>query len=174
MKLEELKEGTLYVISDTFFRKVKDPYLMKNHGNGLRPNCFVFCDSEEKIPWVIPLTTKVDKFDYNRSVIDKKIKNANSQNEIDELNKKLMGFKKSSVGGNDCYILFMDMFPVNEKYIIRPYMVNGYPFQFDDTTTNEIINQAKIVHKMLINGYLFIKTQPDIKRIKSIILNEKK
>ncbi len=174
MKLEDLKEGTLYVISDTFFRKVKDPYLMKNHPNGFRPSCFVFCDDVDNIPWVIPLSTRAGKYDYITVTIKNEINSATSISKKEELEKKLLGLKKVFVRGHNCYILFQDMFPIHEKYIRRPYMYDGKPYSFDKEITEDIINQARIVKELLESGFIFVKTQPDIEKIKKMMMLQSK
>lgn len=55
--------GNLYFVSDIFFEKVQDPHLKKNYDNTKRPHYFAFRDEISGLYWLVPCSSKVEKFE---------------------------------------------------------------------------------------------------------------
>lgn len=63
-----MKKTGFYIIKDKFFEDMPDPYLKGNKA-GNRPYYYCFEDNATGIYWMIPLSSRIDKF---RKIIDKK------------------------------------------------------------------------------------------------------
>ena len=152
----EIKTGYIYHIKDEFFDKINDKGLMINHENGrARPTYFTIKDKD--ILWLIPLSSKVDKYQV---IIDKKIKKHGSCRSI----------MISEIANKPSVILIQNAFPVLEKYIDHPHIVDGKPLKVIDTLKDEILNNFKYLMGLKKSGRnLFF---PDIDRIKEIMLEE--
>lgn len=67
------KEGYVYHIKDEYFEKVNDDMLMQNKENGTyRPTFYCLKDEKTSLLWMVPLSSRVDKF---RAIHDKQAKN---------------------------------------------------------------------------------------------------
>ena len=154
----EIKTGYIYHIKDEFFDKINDKGLMINHENGrARPTYFTIKDKD--ILWFIPLSSKVDKY---QTIIDKKIKKYGSCRSI----------MISEIANKPSVILIQNAFPILEKYIDHPHIVDGKPLRVIDTLKEEILNNFKYLMESKKSGRnLFF---PDIDRIKEIMLDELK
>ena len=154
----EIKTGYIYHIKDEFFDKINDKGLMINHENGrARPTYFTIKDKD--ILWFIPLSSKVDKY---QTIIDKKIKKYGSCRSI----------MISEIANKPSVILIQNAFPILEKYIDHPHIVDGKPLRVIDTLKDEILNNFKYLMELKKSGRnLFF---PDIDRIKEIMLDELK
>ena len=152
----EVKTGYIYHIKDEFFDKINDKGLMINHENGkARPTYFTIKD--ENILWFIPLSSKVDKY---QEIINKKITKYGSCKSI----------MISEIANKPSVILIQNAFPVLEKYIDHPHMVDGKPLKVIDTLKDEILNNFKYLMELKKSGRnLFF---PNIDRIKEIMLEE--
>ena len=152
----EIKTGYIYHIKDEFFDRINDKGLMINHENGrARPTYFTIKDKD--ILWFIPLSSKVDKY---QTIIDKKIKKYGSCRSI----------MISEIANKPSVILIQNAFPVLEKYIDHPHIVDGKPLKVIDTLKDEILNNFKYLMELKKSGRnLFF---PDIDRIKEIMLDE--
>ena len=125
----EIKTGYIYHIKDEFFDKINDKGLMINHENGrARPTYFTIKDKD--ILWFIPLSSKVDKY---QTIIDKKIKKYGSCRSI----------MISEIANKPSVILIQNAFPILEKYIDHPHIVDGKPLRVIDTLKEEILNNFK-------------------------------
>ena len=153
----EIKTGYIYHIKDEFFDKINDKGLMINHENGrARPTYFTIKDKD--ILWFIPLSSKVDKYQV---IIDKKIKKYGNCRSI----------MISEIANKPSVILIQNAFPILEKYIDHPHIVDGKPLKVIDTLKDEILNNFKYLMELKKSGRnLFF---PNIDRIKEIMLEEK-
>ena len=152
----EVKTGYIYHIKDDFFDKINDKGLMINHENGkARPTYFTIKDGD--ILWFIPLSSKVDKY---QEIINKKITKYGSCKSI----------MISEIANKPSVILIQNAFPVLEKYIDHPHMVDGKPLKVIDSLKDEILNNFKYLMELKKSGRnLFF---PNIDRIKEIMLEE--
>ena len=55
--------GNIYFVQDEFFDKVNDPYLKINYETAKRPHYFAFRDTETDLYWLVPCSSKVEKFE---------------------------------------------------------------------------------------------------------------
>lgn len=63
MPLMEILTGNLYFVSEDFFAKIQDPYLKINYENTKRPHYFAFRDSKTGLYWLVPYSSKAEKFE---------------------------------------------------------------------------------------------------------------
>ena len=131
-----MKKTGFYIIKDNFFTDMPDPYLKGNKA-GNRPHYYCFEDSDTGIFWMIPLSSRIDKY------------------------KKIVENKEKA--GKPCAFLIQDMFPITEKYIEREYTIAGNHLMVTSEHVARTIEQkAKKVLKMLKRGVKFTPTQPDV------------
>ncbi len=134
----KLQTGCIYHIKDGFFDFVNDKNLMTNHENGhSRPTYFVI--KRDGVLWFIPLSSKVDKY---QKIIENKIKKYGRCKTI--LIRKIAN--KKSV------ILLQNAFPILEKYISHPHVVNGNVIKLIPSLKKEILNNFKFMLSMKNSG----------------------
>ena len=117
-----MEKGLLYFVADEFYERFGDYGLLKNkemingkvHG---RPCCYLFSFEDDPLYWMIPVSSKVEKYEreYNKSI------------------KKYGMCDNISFGyilGEKRAFLPQNMFPVTEAYIQNVYI---------DTNKNEPI-----------------------------------
>ncbi len=63
-----MKKTGFYIIKDKFFEDMPDPYLKRNKA-GSRPHYYCFEDTNTDIYWMIPLSSRIDK--YRRIMVKK-------------------------------------------------------------------------------------------------------
>jgi len=156
----ELKTGRLYFVSDNFFEKINDPYLKTNYATTSRPHYFAFQDSKALLYWLVPVSSKVEKFE---TIIKRKQDRHQPTDSIKIV--KIMDEKRA--------LLFQDMFPIRKEYIKEPYIMGGQPVAISDP--NVLMELEKTAHKvisLLHRGIKFTPTQPDAVRIEKIMLDE--
>lgn len=152
----EIKTGYIYHIKDDFFNKVNAKGLMINHENGhARPTYFTIRDKD--ILWFIPLSSKVEKY---KNIINKKVRKYG-------MCKSIM---ISEIANKPSAILLQNAFPILEKYIDHPHIVDGKPLKVIDTLKEEILNNFKYLLELKKSGRNLFFT--DIDKIKEIMLNE--
>ena len=152
----EIKTGYIYHIKDEFFDRINDKGLMINHENGkTRPTYFTIKDKD--ILWFIPLSSKIDKY---QEIINKKIAKYGSCKSI----------MISEIANKPSVILIQNAFPILEKYIDHPHMVDGKPLKVIDTLKHEILNNFKYLIELKKNGRNLFFT--DIDKIEEIMINE--
>ena len=152
----EVKTGYIYHIKDDYFTIVNDKGLMINHENGhSRPTYFTIKDDD--ILWFIPLSSKIEKY---KKIIDNKEKKYGACKTI----------MIREIAGKDSVILLQNAFPILEKYIDHPHIINGKPLKVIDTLKEEILNNFKYMISMKKEGRnLFFS---DIDKLKEIMLSE--
>lgn len=154
----KVQTGYIYHIKDSFFEKVNDKGLMINHENGhTRPTYFTIKDKD--ILWFVPLSSKIDKY---QKIINQKIQKYGSCRTI----------MIRKIANKDAAILLQNAFPILEKYIDHPHMLNGKPLKVVNVLKNEILDNFKymIVSKKMGLNLFFT----DIDKIKQIMLDELK
>jgi hypothetical protein len=60
--LVEYIPGHVYFVKDEFFDLVQDPYLMKYYPETKRPHYYAIQDRKTGLFWMIPCSSKVDKY----------------------------------------------------------------------------------------------------------------
>ncbi len=158
----KILSGCLYFISDDFFQKIRDPYLKINYKSTKRPHYFAFRDSTTGLYWLVPCSSKIEKFE---KIISKKQKEHKPTDTI----KIIKLFDEKTV------LLFQDMFPIIAPYISEQYIKGGKPVKIaDPRLILELEKTARKVIIMLHRGVRFTPTQPDAIRIERLMLEEQK
>jgi len=156
----EIITGYLYFISDDYFAKVQDPYLKINYSSTKRPHYFAFQDKNTGLYWVVPCSSRVEKFE---ALIQKK----RAQHKPADAVKIVTVLDKKSV------LLFQDMFPITVNYIDSPYIKGGQHVRIaDPKKVRELEKTALKILNLLHRGIRFTPTQADIIRIEKMMLEE--
>lgn len=149
----QMKKTGFYIIKDKFFEDMLDPYLKGNKA-GNRPHYYCFEDTNTGIYWMIPLSSRIDKY---RRIIDKKEK---AGKPCDILHIVKLDDSRESA------FLIQDMFPITVEYIEREYTIAGNHLMLtSEHTATEIEQKARKVIGMLKRGIKFTPTQPDVMAI---------
>ena len=150
---QAMKKAGFYIIKDEFFEEMNDPYL-KGNKNGNRPHYYCFEDADSRIYWMIPLSSRINKY---RRIVEQK-KKAGKPCDIIHIVK--MDNNRESA------FLIQDIFPITEEYIEREYTIAGnHLILTSERTAKEIEKKAKKIIGMLKRGVKFTPTQPDIAKI---------
>ncbi len=145
-----MKKTGFYIIKDKFFEDMSDPYL-KGNKEGNRPHYYCFADTNAEIYWMIPLSSRIDKY---RRIMEKR-KKAGKPCDILHI-VKLDNNRESA-------FLIQDMFPIVEEYIEREYTIAGNHLMLtSEHTAREIEQKARKVIGMLKRGIKFTPTQPNV------------
>lgn len=152
--------GNIYFVSDLFFQKINDPYLKINYDVTKRPHYFAFQDKQTSLYWLVPCSSKVEKFE--RILEQKKAQH-----------KPTDTIRIVTIQGQKTALLFQDMFPITEKYIDDQYIRGGQPVYIaDPKVVLELEKTARKVIKLIHRGIRFTPTQPDINHIEQLMLDE--
>ena len=156
-----MKKTGFYIIKDKFFEDMSDPYLKGNKAEN-RPHYYCFEDTRTGIYWMIPLSSRIDKY---KRIVDQKEKAGKPCDIIHIV--KLDDNLESA-------FLIQDMFPVTDKYIEREYTIAGNHLRLtSEHTAKEIEKKARKVVGMLKRGVKFTPTQPDVMAILKKLLQER-
>lgn len=131
-----LETGYVYHIKDEYFEFVKDDKLMKNHENGnTRPTYFCIKNTNSKILWFIPMSSKVEKY---RNLQKQKIEKNGVCDTI------VIGKyrRKESV------FLIQNIFPITEKYIDHIDTVRNQAVAVVEGTKKEITYKVSKIFKL--------------------------
>lgn len=144
-----MKKNGFYIIRDQFFEDMSDPYLKRNKSEN-RPHYYCFEDTSTGVHWMIPLSSRIDKY---RQIMDKKEKAGKTCDIIHIV--KLDDDRESA-------FLIQDMFPITEEYIEREYTIAGNHLTLtSEHVVREIEKKARKVMGMLKRGVKFTPTQPN-------------
>lgn len=156
-----IKTG-FYIIKDQFFADADDLYLKGNKEEN-RPHYYCFKDSSDGIYWVIPLSSKVEKY---QKIIDNRIAQGKP---CDTLHIAELDNNRESV------FLIQDMFPITDEYIEREYTIAGNHMMLtSEHLANEIEKKARRVAGLLRRGIQFTPTQPNVNAILTMLKNKQK
>lgn len=141
------------MIKDRFFEDMSDPYIKRNK-EGNRPHYYCFEDTNTGIYWMIPLSSRIEKY---RKIMGRKEQNGKTCDIVHIA--KLDNDRESA-------FLIQDMFPITENYIEREYTIAGNHLMVtSEHTAREIERKAKKVMGMLKRGVKFTPTQPNVMAI---------
>ena len=148
-----MKKTGFYIIKEMFFEDMSDPFLKGNKGEN-RPHYYCFEDTHTGIYWMIPLSSRIDKY---KRIVEKK---EQAGKPCDILHIVKLDDSRESV------FLIQDMFPITEEYIEREYTIAGNHLMLTSEHVARTIEQkAKKVMAMLKRGVKFTPTQPNITAI---------
>ena len=146
-------EKGFYIIKDKFFQDINDPYL-KGNKKANRPHYYCFKEEKTGLFWIIPSSSKIDKY---KAIMNKKIEKGKHCDIIHII--KLDNGKES-------VFLIQDMFPITEAYIEREYTIaHNHLKVTSEHAALEIEKKAKKIIALINKGIKFTPTQPDIKKI---------
>ena len=132
---------------------MNDPYLKGNKEQN-RPHYYCFEDSENGIYWMIPLSSRIDKY---QRIIDKRLA---AGKPCDTLYIVELDNNRKNV------FLIQDIFPITADYIEREYTIAVNPMMLtSEHVAREIEKRARRVVGLLKRGIKFTPTQPDIAAI---------
>lgn len=122
-----ISEGYFYHIKDNFFTDVQDKNLMTNKENGnYRPHYFAVRDDQNnKIFWMVPVSSKYEKF---QSILNTQIERYGKCTKI------VLG----KCDGRDAAFLIQNAFPVVEEYLDHIHLSNGNPLKLHVSTGKTI------------------------------------
>ena len=156
----EIITGNFYFVSDAFFLKVDDPSLKINYKTTQRPHYFALRDKTTSLLWLVPCSTKVEKFER---IIEKR-KQYNRPNDT---------IKIVTIQDRKMVLLLQDMFPSTESYITNQYIRGGQAVRIADVNVvADIERSARRVVILLKRGVHFTPTQPDVLKIEKMMLEE--
>lgn len=153
-----MTENGFYIITDEYFRDFPDPYL-KGNKEERRPHYYALQDKWTGIYWMIPMSSKVEK--YKRII---------SNREYQRKCCDILHVAKLD-NGKESAFLIQDIFPVTDKYIDRKYTIGGNHLRITSEHLAEII--AKKAYRTLTlirHGVKFTPTQPDVLKIEKELL----
>ena len=140
-----METGYLYFITDEFYEKFdKDKTLMQNKEsiNGQthdRPCFFAVRDTkDEEIYWLVPLSSKVEKYE---AIVQQKIEKMKSKGKE---NPECNTIRFGKVMGNQTVFLIQNMFPSTNKYINNIYV--------DRNTHNNVTLSPDVTKDIILYG----------------------
>lgn len=132
---------------------MNDPYL-KGNKEANRPHYYCFKEEETGFYWMIPLSSRISKY---QNIINKKSKNGKPCD--------ILHIAKLD-NGKESAFLIQDMFPITEEYIERKYTIaNNHLIITSEHLAKELDKKAKKVMNLIKKGVKFTPTQPDINKI---------
>ena len=157
MTENDVRPGYVYHIKDLYFDIVQDDKLMKNHERGsYRPTYFCVKDEKTSLLWVIPMSTKVDKY---RGFMQKDI----------ERYGKCLKIVIGEYANVDAVFLLQNMFPILPRYIDHIHLINQNPVPVN-TRLQIILNRNfREVLRLHRKGLKIVF--PDIIRLERLMLD---
>ena len=155
-----ITEHAFYIIKDNFFEDFPDVFLKGNKEEN-RPHYYCFKDTKTGLLWVIPLSSKIDKY---KRIIESREK---LNKPCDTLHILKLDNDRTSV------FLIQDMFPITENYIERAYTINGNPLRLtSEAEVAKIHKKANKILGLIKRGISFMPTQPDVLKIQDQLLKK--
>ncbi len=152
----KIEKKSYYFIKDKYFEFANDPYLLKNKDNGNSRPCFLVEYDNNQIIWLIPISSKIEKYRklYNFRISKYKYCNTIVFGEFLE---------------KDCVFLIQNMFPISKKYIANKYVKDKTPVKIDKKLEEEITRKFNEVLKLVRKGRKGI-VFPDVLKIEKLLL----
>ena len=153
-----IEPGYVYHIKDSYFATAQDGKLMRNHeGGALRPTYFCLRDKKTKLLWMIPMSSRVDKY---REIIERETARYG----------RCLKILVARYGDGTSAFLFQNMFPILPKYINHTHTIGGIPMAVNPVVQDEIVQQFKEVRRLYARGVRMVF--PDINRLERLMLDE--
>lgn len=153
-----IEPGLAYTMSNEYFERFADPYLMRNHesdrwGNGARPYFVAFQDKKEpSVYWAVPTSSNPGKF-------------ARALNEAIELRGYCDTLHFSDFGNRRDVWLIQNMCPITERYVSGLCSTkSGKPIMPYHRDAKEVARKAAKVLKLAQHGVRGL-VYPDIERL---------
>lgn len=156
-----MEVNSIYVIKDEFFEYFNDPYLKGNKEEN-RPHYYSFSDNKTGLYWIVPMSTRIEKY---KGIMEKRI---SCNKPCDILHIARLDNDQESA------FLIQDMFPITEKYIERPYTLNGVPMKITSARLISILEQkSRSTLSLIRRGIKFTPTQADVLKIETCLMTGK-
>ena len=158
MNESDIKPGYVYHIKDSYFEVAKDDKLMRNYeGSAYRPTYFCLKDEKTGILWVIPMSTRTEKYmGFMQKDIDR----------YGECIKIVMG----KYAGVDAVFLLQNMFPILPQYIDHIHLIKQNPVPVDTRLQTILDRNFRELLRLHRRGIKIIF--PDILRLEKLMLDE--
>lgn len=152
------QEGYVYHIKDEYFEKVKDNKLMQNKENGTyRPTFYCLHDKNSPLLWMVPLSSRVDKF---KAIYDKQVKKYGN----------CLTIVLGEFDGKMAAFLLQNMFPITEYYLDHIHTRNDNPVPVKHSIHKAISTNMKKIRQLHARGKKIVF--PDITRLEQLMLTE--
>ena len=130
---ENMEQGKFYFVSDEFYQKYKKYGLTGNDGDEHgRPCCYLFKADADDIYWMVPISSKTEKY---QQIYKKSVKKYGLCDNV------VFGY----VLGRKRAFLVQNLFPVTLKYITSVYIdkQTGKPVEMDHRIEGELRAKAR-------------------------------
>ena len=155
-----MEKHAFYIIKDEFFVRFNEPFLKGNKEEN-RPHYYCFQDNTEGIYWVIPMSSRVEK--YKKIIVKKKEQNKPCD---------ILHICRLSSGIENVFLI-QDMFPVTENYILRTYTIGENILTLTKDKDIKIVEKKALrIKNMIENGKRFILYRVDAMKIKNELLSD--
>lgn len=152
------QEGYVYYMKDEYFEKVQDSRLMQNKENGTyRPTFYCLRDEKTSLLWMIPLSTRVEKY---QAIHDKQVQKYG----------RCLIIVLGEFDGRKSAFLLQNMFPVREYYLDHIHTRNNNPVPVKHSIYKEVSTNMKRLRQLHARGKKVIFS--DITRLEQIMLAE--
>lgn len=147
-------EQGFYIIKDEFYEDFPDKYLKGNKEEN-RPHCFAIPDEKNGIYWMIPMSSKIEKY---RKIIQKR----------EALGKPCDTLHIAKLDdGRESAFLIQDIFPITEKYIKKKYTIGTNHLRItSEHLAQTIIKKSRKTLSLIHRGIKFTPTQANVLKIK--------
>ena len=143
---------------DEYFEKVLDSKLMQNKENGTyRPTFYCLRDKKTSLLWMVPLSTRVEKF---RAIHDKQVQKYG----------RCLTIVLGEFDGREAAFLLQNMFPVREYYLDHIHTRNNNPVPVKHSIHKEVSTNMKRIRQLHARGKKVVF--PNITRLEQIMLAE--
>lgn len=150
--------GYVYHIKDEYFEKVNDSMLMQNKENGsYRPTFYCVKDEKTSLLWMVPLSSRVDKFE---AIYDRQIQKYG----------RCLTIILGEFDGRRAAFLLQNMFPITEYYLDHIHTRNNNPIPLKHSIHHKICTNIKRIRELHARGKKVVF--PDIARLEKIMLDE--
>lgn len=158
--MEKIEISGLYIISDQYYLDYPNNRYMQNKSES-RPHYYAIQDNDG-IFWMIPLSSKVEKY---RAKI--------AQMEQTYGHGSCILYCIAPIHGTERAILVGDMFPITEKYILRPYTIDGQPYVIRNKNIRKMIRSKAMRYLSLVKRGV-LKSPLDILTLKNALLQNER
>jgi hypothetical protein len=152
-----LDETKLYFLKQNHFKQHQEFSLIDNK-NGTRP--YYLCIKNSEYSWVIPLSSKVDKY---KKMYEDDLKRG----------KKPIKYHFIKISGKESVVLIQNAFPVSNKNIKEPYIKYSKYLEIRDLKDiSEIKKKLNTFKHIVKRGIKLYPNQPDIHKLEQKLINQ--
>jgi len=154
----EYKSGYVYHIKDEYFAKANDPNLMQNKENGnYRPTFYCLKDEKTSLLWMVPLSSRTDKF---KAIYDRQMEKYGN----------CLTIVIGEYDGKQAAFLLQNIFPITEKYLDHAHTRNQNPVPVKHSIQIEVNTKMKRILQLHKRGKKVVF--PDISRLEKLMIEE--